>query len=75
MKCINCESENTIAHTNKKLRVLHLLIWQCLDCNKEWQTGQDIDMPIRPDLSEQCAEYENELEAYLAKCEVEDELS
>jgi len=43
MKCPECDSENTISHTDSELRADHLLLWQCYDCENEWLTGWDVN--------------------------------
>lgn len=44
MRCISCKSENLISHTDDELRGLHLLVWQCLDCDEWFDTGYDVEM-------------------------------
>lgn len=65
MKCPECDSERVISYTDQKLRRLHLLIWQCFDCGTEWETGWDIDMPLRPDIIEHCKKYAKQIQAYI----------
>lgn len=43
IKCRNCRSTKTIAHTDSELRRDHLLVWQCFDCDEFFYTGWDID--------------------------------
>ena len=50
MNCPKCNSENTVSHTDDELRKLHLLVWQCFDCDEYWQTGWDIHEAIRKDI-------------------------
>jgi hypothetical protein len=39
MKCPECESENTVSHTDKELRSLNLLVHQCFDCENKWESN------------------------------------
>jgi len=39
MKCPDCDSENTVSHTDKELRSLNLEVWQCFDCENKWESN------------------------------------
>ena len=65
MKCIKCDSENTVASTGKELRKYHLLSWQCFDCDELWITGWDIGMPPRQDVIKHLIKYREQIEKYV----------
>ena len=67
VQCPECDSENTVVSINDELRKYHLLEWMCLDCETEFVTGWDILLPIRPDILENIAKYEDEIKAYIAE--------
>jgi hypothetical protein len=43
MKCPECGSDNTLAHTDKELRAEHRLVWQCWECDNFWESEWDVD--------------------------------
>lgn len=47
MECPICSSTNTTSYTDGILRRFHLLKWECYDCVATWQSGWEIDLPLR----------------------------
>ena len=70
MKCINCGSNNIIAHTDDELRGRHLLQWQCFDCKDYFETGWDVEVDGKLNAGEILVwkHLFEEQEGYCARC-------